>query len=358
MKKGMIPGLAVLLLLVLGGWWARDTRVDLSWEPEWPRALRISAVGVESLRPGADGEVSDGDRARAVERARWKAYYYAQLRTAERIRGLAVDAETTIDDLGEMSQELRASMAGTVAAAREIPGEETVEILDDAVRVRVVVEVAETSLGDFRRALRVLLAAGKVRIERRPRVVGPPPVEVARAVPAVGSPAAGKPAPGPGPKSPSKPPSRSSAAPPVPTELVPTEVVPVSRRSAAVDPPAETTLRPPRRVRPQGTGAVIFVAHGSGHLGAAPWIYDAGGTELGSALDLPPQRLAAGFRLTSAGDAEGIHRVVGPEPRRYQAGVSMGDLFLEEKLDSEDARRFKTWLAEDRLVLVLGDPEA
>lgn len=354
MKKSWIPGLLLLLLLILSAWWIRDTRLEMAWEPEWPEAVRVSGLGVESLRVDENGAVSKGDRARAIERARWKAYYYAQLRAAERIRGLTVDAETTIRDLGDMSQELRSSMAGTIAAAVEIPAEERVEVLDDAVQVRVVVEVPAPPLEDLRQAVKVLLGAGRVRFERRPPEE--PPMQLAEVLPELGSaPELGEemekiPASAPAPAAPRQ---AVRAADRQPT--APESAHPKPQKSKVVTQPARL---PPRPVRSPGTGAVVLVAHGVGHLGAAPWIYDAGGTELGSALDLPPQRLAAGLRLASAGDAEAIHQVVGPEPKRYKAGVSMGDLFLEEHLDSEEARRFKAWLAEDRLVLVLGDSEA
>lgn len=353
MNKSWIPGLSLLLLLlVLGAWWAQNTRVEMAWEPEWPEAVRVSGLGVESLPPGKAGTVSAGDRARAVERARWKAYYYAQLRAAEQIRGLTVDAETTIRDLGEMSQELRSSMAGTIAAAVEIPSEERVEILDDAVQVRVVVEVPAPPLEDLRQAVKVLLEAGHLRFERRLREE--PAVQLAEALPELEE------APEPGEETREIPAPASSSEEPREVSKVAWAEAPAtpSARRTPSPPEPEPARRPPRAVRSPGTGAVVFVAHGAGHLGAAPWIYDAGGTELGSALDLPPQRLAAGLRLVSAGDAAVIHEVVGSEPKQYTAGVSMGDLFLEEHLDSEEARRFKTWLSEDRLVLVLEDSEA
>ena len=85
MRKVMIVGLAALAAMVIAGaWWLRGTRVELSWDARWPETLRVTGDAIERLTAGPGGEISEGDRARAVERARWKAYYYAQLRAAER----------------------------------------------------------------------------------------------------------------------------------------------------------------------------------------------------------------------------------------------------------------------------------
>ena len=84
MNKILVVGL-VLIVVVVGTWWIflRGAEVEVSWSPDRPESVRGVGESTERILTGSNGEITEGDRARAVERARWKAYYYAQLRLAE-----------------------------------------------------------------------------------------------------------------------------------------------------------------------------------------------------------------------------------------------------------------------------------
>ncbi len=335
-------GVAVLLAAVFVAWWLKDLQVEVGWDPEWPRSVRVAEEAVEKVEPGPGGEITEGDLARAGERARWKAYYYAQLRAAERLGDLRISSHTTIRDLQEIDQELRASFQGTVRAAAEVESESSIQILEDGAKARVVVEIPAAPLQSFKALIGEAIRAGRISIERRPpppRVAetpeaedsSPPPVaEVTTAEAAADLPAADE---------------AEVAAEPVAAADQGTADRGTARRA------------PRRRAAPAHTGAAVFLGPNANRLGATPVIYDAAGTELGSALDLPPERLTAGFHLASPGDAEAVHRWAGASPRRFEATISRSDLFLTVSLHSEEVLQVRQWLGDGKIVLVLGDPE-
>ena len=332
--------LIVVVALVLGfGWWlVRDTRVEITWEPDWPESLRVSGEATETVDPGTDGKVSQGELSKARERALWKAYYFAQLRAAERLRELEISAETVIHDLEDLDQELRASIATTLQAAHEVDRE--VEELDDAVRAKVTVEIPAASLTSLQEQVLTLVRAGRIEIERRPR-------ETARAE----TPAAPEPA-GPSESGESESGSSSGGS----TTSGGSSSADESVADAGTTPPpaaVRPAARPAPPPRQSKTGAVIVLA--GGQLNASPTLFDKAGTEIGTSFDLPADRMAAGFRfVTSAADDE-VNPYVGNQPRRFEASVSMGDIFLNDKLDRQQAEAFRSWLRAGRVVLVAGD---
>jgi hypothetical protein len=340
-NKGFVPVIIFALFLIFAWMWVKDTTVEVSWEPDWPKVLKVTAESVEKVEVGADGKIGEGDLARASERAHWKAYYIAQLRVAEQLGDMKVDAETVISDLSELDQELRTSMATTIKAAREV--EFSVEELDDAVRARVVVEVPGERLSSFQELLLAALRSGRLKIERS--VDADPKTETVE-----------EPATNPNSEPISKPRERGVA------EVVTEETAKPALEEPTV--PVDKPVAPARHVarhvprpapRPVWTGAVIVLTTGAQPLSAAPTIYDADGSELGNTFDLPPRRLAAGFRLVSSSEDVAVQKIVGGSPREFRATVSMGDLFLRDRLDRGQARAFRSWLKDDRIVLVLGD---
>ncbi len=336
MRKIMMIGLAVLAVLavmvVLGLWWLRGTRVELAWDSEWPETLRVTGEAVEPLAAGAGGEPSEGDRARAVERARWKAYYYAQLRAAERLGEMQISSQTTVSNLTLTDQELKSSYTNTVQAAQEIPSEGSIEVLEDAVLARVVVEIPAERLMSFKTLLLRAIRSGRISLEPR--------------APAAPDPALETPA---GQELAEAPDAAADASP---------EAAPSAEGDAAA---AAAGARPARFVlppaqRPKHTGAALYLLRRAGIVGAAPVIYDAAGSELGSIFDLPPDRIAAGLPVASAGNEEAIGQWAGSAPRGFEVTVSQGNLFLTDKLAAQEVLTFREWLRAGRIVLVLGHP--
>ncbi|MCP4655576.1 MAG: hypothetical protein GY856_09180 [bacterium] len=344
MRKVMIVGLAVLaVMVVLGLWWLRGTRVELAWDSEWPETLRVTGEAVEPLTADAGGETSEGDRARAVERARWKAYYYAQLRAAERLGGLEISSQTTISNLALTDQELKSSYTSTVQAAQEIPSAGSVEYLEDAVLARVVVEIPPERLMSFKTVILRALRSGRISLEPRARPSPPDPPPAPLETPAGQELAEAPAADGNG---------DADASP---------EAAPSAEGDATVTVTATAGARPARFVlppapRPEHTGAALYLLQKAGIVGAAPVIYDAAGSELGSIFDLPPDRIAAGLPVASAGDEEAIRRWAGSSPRGFEVTVSQGNLFLTDKLAPQEVLAFREWLRTGRIVLILGHP--
>lgn len=337
-NKAFISVIVLALLLIFAWMWLKDTHVEVAWEPDWPEAVRVTADSLEKIQAGPDGKIGEGDLARAKERAHWKAYYFAQLRVAEQLGEMQVDAETVISDLSELDQELRTSMASTVKAAREVSF--TVEELDDSVRAEVVVEIPGERLQSFKETLLDALRSGRLKIERRPDAP-------------VGTVASREPA------------SRESTslrestsqgtAPQLPASSTASEVGTEDSTEDSTETPPPTVRGPRPAPRPEWTGVVIVLGGGAQTLSAAPTIYDADGSEVGTTLDLPPDRLAAGLPLTSSRQDASVAERVGATPWEFRATVSMGDLFLRDQLDREQAGTFRDLLQEDRVVLVLGD---
>jgi hypothetical protein len=383
MRHTFLVGLGIVTLAAaaFGGWWLQDVRIDASWEPDWPRAVRITGESVEKIVAAA-GAVTEGDRARAAERARWKAYYYAQLRAAEQLGDLEIAAETSIRDLTAMDQELRASFTGALQAAIEVDSE--TELLDDAVKARVTVEIPAEPMRDLKAVVSEALRAGRISIERRPRPREPatppapaerfaetprPAVEPAPAarVAAVEEPMVEPPRPAPAAATP------DTVTPDTvtPDTVTPDAVTPDTVTTAAVtpatetpdaattaeatpdDPPGVAARRPPRPA-PEHTGAAVHLGEKPYRLGVTSVLYELAGTEIGTVLDLPPERLTAGFfPIADPGDAAAIHRLAGAVPRDFEATISDRDLFLTERLSSEQVRELQQWLRAGKVVLVL-----
>jgi hypothetical protein len=342
MRHTFLVGLGIVTLAAaaFGGWWLQDVRIDASWDPDWPRAVRITGESVEKIVAAAGGAVTEGDRARASERARWKAYYYAQLRAAEQLGDLEIGAATSIRDLTEMDQELRASFAGALRAAVEV--DSATELLDDAVKARVTVEIPAEPMRDLKAVLVEALRAGRISIERRPRPRDP------AAPPAIA------------------PSERVAETLPAPVEPAPPEEDPAPRLAAVEaaaaapvveetldDPPAVAAHRPPRPA-PDYSGAAVHLGEKPYRLGVTSVLYELGGTEIGTVLDLPPERLTAGFfPIADPGDAAAVHRLAGATPRDFEATISDRDLFLTERLSAEEVREVQGWLRAGKVVLVL-----
>jgi hypothetical protein len=339
MRHTFLVGLGIVTLAAaaFGGWWLQDVRIDASWDPDWPRAVRITGESVEKIVAAAGGAVTEGDRARASERARWKAYYYAQLRAAEQLGDLKIAAETSIRDLTEMDQELRASFAGALRAAVAVAA--ATELLDDAVKARVTVEIPAEPMRDLRAVLVEALRAGRISIERRPRPRDP------AAPPAIA------------------PPERVAETPREAVQPAPPEDDPAPRLAAVEaapvveetldEPPAVAAHRPPRPA-PDYSGAAVHLGEKPYRLGVTSVLYELGGTEIGTVLDLPPERLTAGFfPIADSGDAAAVHRLAGASPRDFEATISDRDLFLTERLSAEEVREVQQWLRAGKVVLVL-----
>ncbi|MEE8525003.1 MAG: hypothetical protein V3T72_13795 [Thermoanaerobaculia bacterium] len=352
MRHTFLVGLGIVTLAAaaFGGWWLQDVRVEASWNPDWPRAVRITGESVEKIVIAAGGAVTEGDRARAAERARWKAYYYAQLRAAEQLGSLEISAQTSIRDLTELDQELKASFAGALQAAVEV--DSATEILDDSVKARVTVEIPAEPLRDLKTVIAEALRAGRISIERRPRPREPaavpdpvpPQVHVADTPRPETESAANDDA---APAAPHG--SQSAAKDPVtePEVEEPTD-------DTADEMPAIVARRPPRPA-PTHTGAAVHLGEQPYRLGVTSVLYELGGTEIGSVLDLPPERLTAGFfPIADPGDTDAIHRLVGGSPRDLEATISGRDLFLTERLSSEEVRQLQQWLRAGKVVVVLG----
>ena len=341
-QKTFVPIIIVALLLGFAWWALKDLHVEASWDPDWPETLRVSGEAVESADPGADGKISQGELAQAEEKALWTAYYLAQLRAAERLQDMKIEGQTTIRNLDMTDQELRTSIDATLKAAQEV--ERHTETLDDAVRATVVVEIPREPLASLRDTLGAALQGGRLKIERRPPSSKEEPEEVAQVTESSGGEA----------ETATQVPARST---PVRESSPPARSTPRSAPPAeAVSPPptAPAVRRPPPRPKPNHTGAVIVLGRTQG-LSGATTIYDAAGTELGTTFDLPSDRRTSGFRLVSKDQPSVWTAHVGGSPQRFSATVSRGDLYLQDRLNGEQVRAFKSWLQDGNLVLVLGD---
>lgn len=321
-----LVSLTLALATALAGWWLRSAQVSWSWQPDWPQAIRAQGEAVERYVASGRGKPTEADRARAAERARWKAYYVAQLRAAEQVGGLELAAGTTLHELALEDQELRASYEGTLRAAREIASEGRLEALQDGVKARVVVEVPRAPLESLRGTLLAALRGGRLSFERR---------EPAGPLFSFARPAFAESAPAPR--------SRTAPAP---------AAAPSSKRPAA---PKRGAAEPPPAAAPvAATGIVLELTKGAALLGATPTVYDAAGTRLGTVFDLPAERLAAGLPVASPGDAAAVREWAGERPRRYSVRVVKRDLFLADRLDAAAATEFRERLREGRIVLLLG----
>lgn len=325
MNKILVVAL-LLVALAVGGWWLflRGAEVEVSWSPDWPESVRGVGESTERIVAGPDGAITEGDRARAVERARWKAYYYAQLRLAEQLGGLRIDAATTVRDMELADQELRAVFSDTVQAAREIESEGSVEDLGDTVRARVVVEAPPEKVASLGAFVTALVKSGRVSVTKKAEAPAPELRAEAELEDESTSPGVEAPAEDPAPLKPRAGRAGAGAAPPLP-------------------------------VAPQHTGCTVRLDPSSDFVGAVPDFYDGAGTLLGSALDLPAERRTAGVVLATSYDTALIEENAGANPRTFNGTVSKGNVILDSVLDGNEAVFFKQWLRDGRVVLVLGE---
>ncbi len=316
--------LGLVAIIVAGGglaFFLLRTTVEMNWD--WPETVRGEGEGVEQIMAGADGQITAGDRARARERALWKAYYKAQLRLNEQLGGLKIDATTTISDTQLADQELKTAFSETIKAAAEVESERFVEDLEDAVRARVVVEAPQERVLSLRKVLISALASGTITLNRKAPVAEPEGPEEPE-----------------GPDAESAPEQVASGSEPQP--------------SAGSSPPSGGKVSPPARPkRLNKTGCVLLLARDAGMVGAVPEFYDSGGSLLGSALELPAERITAGIVIATAGDTQLVVAWAGVDPLELAATVSQGNLILHRALDRLETRLFKESLGSGRIVLVL-----
>lgn len=327
MRQLVVIGILVGVVVAVGGWLLlRGTTVELSFDPDWPETVRGIGESVEPVAGPPKGKPTKGDRARAAERARWKAYYYAQLRFAEQLGGLRIDAATTIDDAKLVNQDLEAAFNAVVKAAAEVPSEGVVEDLGDAVRARVVVEAPAERVASLRETVARWLSSGRLVVKREPGAGR----QLSTAAADRGSESAEVKAAGAAPRSSS--PARSEAEPPA---------------------------RPVRRAQPSPSysGVVVTLDDGAGFVGAAPDFYDGAGTLLGSSLDLPASRRTAGLVIASAVEDALVRDWAGTEPLMLAGTVSRGNVVLDRVCSEPEVRFFAESLEAGRVVLVIGGEE-
>ena len=155
---------AIAVTVIVSWLGLRGTKVDFAWCPNWPATVRGEGEASERILGGPGGKVTEGDRARAKERAHWKAYYFAQLRVAEQLGRLKLDAKTVIKDMTLTDQQLVAAYQGVIHAAVEVPGETKVTIKGDVATARVVVEAPAQRVRSLREALVAALRSGRITV--------------------------------------------------------------------------------------------------------------------------------------------------------------------------------------------------
>lgn len=334
-SRSLELAVVILALLALGIAIVGLPSVQLELTPQPPSTIRLEGVASEPVRATA-GRITAADRARATERAQWKAYYYAQLRAAEATGNVQLNAATTIMAQALEGQRLEASFNGAVQAAASVPEETTVTIDDDVARARVVVEVpnpSATSLWSRLRSLEV-----KVKWPERATVT-PPPSTVGLAGIADRHDAATS-----GPESPVTRAPDAHRRKVSPSRTIPERTTTPQPRPR---PTARTRARPP-------SGATVQIPATGGFPGVVPTFYDAAGTVLGSVGQLDSEGVLAGLPLVGANDPTAAAQWAGASPRQYRGTVSAGDVFLWKSLSSADARFFEQALKTGHVVLVLG----
>jgi len=339
MKKLTI--LFAVWAVVAGATWFflfRGASVEVQWGGrEWPSKIRGVGEAVERVVHAGHGKPTAADRARAKERARWKAYYYAQLRLAEQLGGLAIDAHTTVHDAVLADREVRAAYSGTIHAAAEVASGATVEDLPDAVRVTVTVEAPAPGVAGLRETIARALAGGKLSVKLAGRTKTPE---------ADDGPASGtQPAPKTAPASPTEASTRS-AEPQGRAHQTPKDHP--SRRGHA-----RRASRKPSK--PRYTGCVLHLPENPNTLVAAPDFYDAAGVYLASALDLPASARAEGIPVAVSSDTATIEKVAGRHPVELEATITAGNIMLQRTLDPREADLFAMAVRHNRVILVLGE---
>ena len=329
--KQIIVVIAVLAVATAaaGFLFFRGATVQLEWGGQaWPKTVRGTGEAVERVVHTGRGKPTPADRARARERARWKAYYYAQLRLAEQLGGLQLDAHTTVHDAVLADREVRAAYSGTIRAAAAVPSGDTVEDLPDAVRVRMTVEAPSHRVLGLHEAVVRALAGGRITLKAPARAAAAPSAREAKAA-SNGAPA----------EAPDRSPSAADPA----NE--------VSHRPASPPPAPRRRHAGKREVR--YTGCVVHLPDTPDALVAAPDFYDSAGTYLGSALDLP-DRVPAGVPVADPADSTTIEKIAGSHPAELAAVVTAGNVMIERQLSRREAELFALALKDNRVILVLG----
>ncbi len=348
-KTVLIVAVTAVIAVAAGAAWflVRGSSVEVTWGDDWPDTIRGVGTAVETIEAASRKHPTEAERARAVERARWKAYYFAQLRYAEQLGGLKLDARTTVHDAVLEDRALEAVFSDTVRAAAEVPSESRVENLGSAVRATVVVTAPGERIVSLKEALVRAVATGRITLHGpgRGRATAPSPV----AVPAVAGASSGRPVsrtPG-GAKEGAVSPKENRAIASGSTHGEPGPS-PVSHVSHA------PRRRPAARPKPQYTGFLVRLPDSPGNLVAAPDFYDAAGRFLGSAFDLPAPARAGGLPVASAGEQDRIEAIAGRRPMEIGATVTGGNIMLERRLGDGEAERFAEAIRSNRVVLVLG----
>ena len=325
MKRAIVLCCVPVASVAIAAWfWSRGTSVEISFGDPWPQIVRGVGESVERINSGPDGRVTNDDVARATERARWKAYYYAQLRLAEQIGDLQIDSNTTIRDTELSDQELRAAFSGIVHAAPEVESKGSVEKLGDGVRARVVVEARQAELASLRELAMRLLRSGRITVKREPRPIRDS-ADTAQA-------------------------SEASVKQGNGERVARTVAHGKKSELKGHELGASSQTEAPEVVH---TGCAVIVRDGSDFVGAVPDFYDAKGTFLGSSLDLPADRRTAGIPIASGSEPELVSKWVGSDPMRLRASVSSGNVILEDTLSAEEGLFFRECLHRVAIVLVL-----
>jgi len=387
MRKLLIGVVIVILLLGLGAFLLRDTTIEISFGQDWPEIIQGVGEGIETIHAAPDGSISEGDRARATERARWKAYYNAQLRLGEQLGGLKLNATTTIKDTELADRELKAVYAETINAAAEIPDKSSVEDLGDAIRARVVVEATAPQVRTFREKVEALLKNGKITIRKE----SPPTSTVQIAQHAIQEESEEEHTAQRVAVMPEQNTSRGSGGffsalfhheskpaidtPPARAEEPGAMTTNENRIEEKPEPRHESMRHEPKKEhdRPSGkkaahhgaapkkqhshTGTIIRLLGNGGFVNAAPDFYDGNGTFLGTGLDLPAKQRSEGLILVSSQDEEIISNYTGKHPMEFNASVSKGNIIFEHSLAPDDAEVFKKCLHDGHIVLVLQGEE-
>ena len=330
-KTVVAVGLVMVAAFTAGWLFLRDTTVTVEWCPGWPETVRGVGEASETIRPGPDGAITESDVERATERARWKAYYYAQLRLAEQIRDLHLDARTTIREGRLADSALRASLDAAIHAAPEVPEECAVRRDGDVVTARVVVEVPRERIRTLRQALIEALTSGRIvirrsaetRARRRPNTAPKP------APPTEGT--------------------SADAGGPMPGDAPDTEA-PV--RAAASLPTAPAVPRP--APEPEPTGAALVVPlEPAALLPIVTEVYDGGGRLLCGLDDLPESQRLTGLPTALEDESARIEALAGERPLRLEGTVDGHTIVLAHRLSPHEAESVQSALRQGRALLVL-----
>lgn len=294
-----------------------DLKIGLHLDDAEPFSVRATAS--ERVVAAGGGQPTEADRAHAADRARWKAYYYAQLRAAE-LRGPSdVNSRTQITNMNLGEQTLESSVNREIRAMPLNEDAVTLEFDGDVVRAHVALDVSDPKGSGRRKGLLAVLRdvrAGSGAPHRGGAVT-----------------TSGR--------------EQDAASPP--------------GRGAVVLANRDETIRPMSSISTNGparnSGYIIVLPRSGPMVGVFPVFYDSRGTLLGSAHDLAPERRLAGLPLLGSDGSSKASRWVGSRPSRHQGTVSQGDVFLRTSFSADETTAFREALQQDRVVMIL-DEEA